>query len=303
MKILNWFWYAAFIEKKWQIASINVPSVIEPRIELDLSNAQIFPKFPGVSIVADPCAHLCGETYAEYVSKYTGLGKIGAWDGRRLRYLNLPKMRHYSFPQIIEEDSKLFLFPEVSKHEKPVLYQLNSNHEISSSKFYLKGLEDFRLIDSVLYKHGNTWFLFATCTPEKFGRLRLWSSNTLRGKFEEHPMSPISVGASAGRMAGPIHIVNGNLYRFAQNSEFNYGGRVAVIKIQELSTDTYKESMSGVITVKSYFGPHTILIHDDRMFFDFYSEKVSLFIGFRRISSIVLNFASSFLTRLNLRGD
>jgi len=51
MKILNWFWYAAFIEKKWQIASINVPSVIEPRIELDLSNAQIFPKFPGVSIV------------------------------------------------------------------------------------------------------------------------------------------------------------------------------------------------------------------------------------------------------------
>ena len=291
-KGFSWLFYACFIEKKWQIASCKKFSNLSSNISLDLGESDKIPRLACVSIMADPVGIYHDKLYAEFVNRFSGIGKIGYLEkgSSSVSYLKLPRLLHYSFPQILSENGRNYLFPESSKHSSPMLYELDDKGEIVNEKLFLRGFSGYRLIDAILFHLDHVWYLFASISPEKSGELRLWKSTTLFGEFQEHENSPIAKDVRTGRMAGPIYFENGNLYRFAQNSEENYGGSVVILQISQISESNYKEREIGSIRVDKAIGPHSIIFDEDEIYFDYYHEKLSLGAGVRRLLPILFHF-------------
>ncbi len=89
-------------------------------------------------------------------------------------------------------------------------------------------------------------------------------------------------------MGGRIQVVDGQIYRFGQNNSRGYGDGLTVCEIVSLSPDDYKERIVGSVGFVDACGPHTVDISNGRMVMDFYTDKFSLFAGYRRLSARIL---------------
>ena len=90
-------------------------------------------------------------------------------------------------------------------------------------------------------------------------------------------------------MAGPIARINGRLYRFGQDGTQNYGGRVSVHRIEDLTEETYEESRCGTIQCSDSWGPHTVSTRGDETWIDFFREETSALAGYRRFKGRYLS--------------
>jgi len=289
LKGIRWFIYASIIEKKWRIAQVTLPPTLIGNTVLSLEKSKILPQPTMTVFSADPCGYFNDLLYAELANSFNGNGRIGVWDGHNWAYLNLPRRLHFAFPQIVEDRGNVYLFPETSFHAGPSLFPLDQYSVKVGIQKKLIGLEGERLIDGALFFLKNSWYLFATAQPEASGELNLWTSPSLEVAFTRHPSSPIAIGSKFGRMGGPVYMKDGEIYRFAQNSTKHYGGSVEVMKILKISEVDYSEIHVGSISINGKIGPHTILVNENSLFFDYYSEKVALFAGVRRLSQFALN--------------
>jgi hypothetical protein len=151
----------------------------------------------------------------------------------------LDSFYHLSYPHVFHHDGEVFMIPESSQNQSVELWR--------ASKFpFLWKLEKtlFRglLVDTTPLFHEGRWYFFTTlCEPPGNGAFgALFSSDTLTGAWVHHPNSPISTDVRHARSAGAILKIGSRLLRPVQDCSENYGRRIYVEEILQLTPQTYK---------------------------------------------------------------
>jgi hypothetical protein len=209
------------------------------------------------AFVADPFAlRRDGVWYLWYevMRSDVGRGEIAlstSRDGQHWAYegVVLAEPFHLSYPHVVPWDGEVFMIPEAADAGSIRLYRASPFPKtwVLDSEI----LVGSRFVDATVFRHGDRWWLFAGTNPspgeatsnaERFGTLKLYGSDDLRGPWLEHPMSPIIQGdARIARPAGRVVSLKGVPIRFAQDCTGAYGRAVRAFAIEELTETTYRE--------------------------------------------------------------
>jgi len=149
---------------------------------------------------------------------------------------------HLSYPVVFHHDGEIFMMPESAENQSVELWR--------ATRFPLswkleKTLFHGSLVDTTPLFRDGRWYFFATlCEPPgnaAFGAL--FSSDGLAGDWVHHPNSPISTDVHYARSAGAILKLGDRLLRPVQDCGENYGRRIHVEEILELTPDTYRRRL------------------------------------------------------------
>jgi hypothetical protein len=144
---------------------------------------------------------------------------------------------HHSFPFIFKVGREAYLIPEQYQSEHSYFYSMGGN-EAKREGVLLSG---FSVVDPVVHKHHDKYFLFATSAQHPDTHLHLFYSDEPLKGFREHPLSPVRIDIDGARMAGSIIEHNGELYRLGQSSARSYGEGIIIYIITALSEKIYTE--------------------------------------------------------------
>lgn len=213
----------------------------------------------------------------------SGLGEIVEFDKDTLEFSRkLLAGQHFSYPYTVTDAGKEFLLPEVAGHEAP--YLLTPSGDV---KIPLRGLEDARIVDPSLVKHGGRYYLFGGHPHSAAGMLDVYVAGALDGPYVPHPMNPVVMDPSCARMGGRLIQRDGALYRFGQDNSGSYGNGIKIMQVTALSPDAYEERKVGELRFSDAKGPHTVDVRNGKVVLDFYVEKFSLLAGYRRLAAVV----------------
>jgi hypothetical protein len=157
---------------------------------------------------------------------------------------------HLSFPGAFVDpfgDPFIYMLPEQAESGCTKLYRSPLVGQAADLDFseHSTLLPNTPGIDPVLHWCAPYWYLFVTDLGlgNADDNLRLYYSSSLRGKFMEHPASPIRQGLRGSRMAGQILEIGGHRYRVSQNCRKEYGEHLVLFLIGVLSPTEYSEHL------------------------------------------------------------
>lgn len=276
--------YGIFFEKKWKVALSDEKINLNKNIKLSTESFSVLPISGKYSFYADPFFSKDGRRLRlEALSKKTGLGSLLEVDLSNFKTQNVfISGEHYSYPFSFLYDGEEYLLPEVASHSPPYYFNFNKGNK---DKIYLRGLETKRIVDATLLDHEGHVYLFFGDQLEAQNVLNLWVSTGPRDVFYPHPSSPISISPGRARMGGSIVKQKNIFYRFGQNNKKKYGEHINIMKIVEISPQSYREVACGRFSIVGFNGPHTINFDQKQKKFviDYYEEKFSFFAGYRRL--------------------
>lgn len=286
MRKLKRIVYGAFYEKEWNIGTVGKIEV-KNHLSFNLFEIKSANIATSYSFYADPFFSVDGsKVRVEALNLRNGLGEIVELDAENLTLLNvLLKGNHYSYPFSFLSGNKEFLIPEVASHSSSFI--LPTPFQIEG-KLPLRGLENFRIVDSTVLEKDGRIYLFCGMNSSASDCLYLFSAEAYDKEFEPHPLNPIIIDPLRARMGGRVISHNGCLYRFGQNNSYGYGDGISICQITKLSSCDYEEKIVGSLCFSDARGPHTIDVFEDKAVLDFYVDKFNLFAWYRRIVPYVL---------------
>ncbi|MDZ4203288.1 MAG: hypothetical protein U1C46_00595 [Bacteroidales bacterium] len=145
---------------------------------------------------------------------------------------------HFSFPFTFSLDNQIYCIPETSATGLTNLYRFNPDIKRFE---WERVLINQPLIDPVLVHYQNRWWLFATLPTNASGALYLWFAQSLDEPFIAHPENPVKTDVRSSRAAGPFMVLDGFLYRPAQNASRTYGGSIVINQVISLTPLEYIE--------------------------------------------------------------
>lgn len=175
---------------------------------------------------------------------------------------------HKSFPFIIDNDGELYCIPETSDLNKISIYKYSeSGNKFQDEEVILNG---DRFIDSFLYTDSTGFYLFTSTLDNEFSQ-KLFFSKKIIGPYVEHQCSPIISDSKYGRNGGGIILIDGLLFRVAQNCEKTYGGSLCFMRILTITPEKYEEEFYNEIfpPKKNSSGIHTFSSIDEYVVFDY----------------------------------
>jgi hypothetical protein len=154
---------------------------------------------------------------------------------------------HRSYPFLICDNGAIFCIPESAEDRRVELYRAVSFPERWERVSTL--IEDFPALDSTVMRHDGRWWLFCTSGAEG-GEYKLyaWHAEALGGPWRPHSLNPLKCDVSSSRPAGRPFVIDGELYRPAQDGSRTYGGAVTVNRILRLTPTEFEEAMVGSIS-------------------------------------------------------
>jgi len=176
---------------------------------------------------------------------------------------------HQSYPLIFKDGKTIYAIPEQSESGKITLYESVEFPTVWKKTKVL--IENFSGVDSTPFKYNNKWWMFTSELGDKENEeLELYFSDSLKGNWKRHKISPIVATKKGARMAGNVvQDKEGFLYRIGQNCSETYGGGAEIFKIEKLSEDEYREKRVKSIKPFGIYnkGFHTIgtLSFDEKM--------------------------------------
>lgn len=233
----------------WSIGILQGPTLtsLKPRPECPnprLTKGDI--TSPVSDFVADPFLVREGDTWVlffELFNRTSAKGEIGVAESKDLctwdyRGVVLAESFHLSYPHVFKVGDEYFMVPESKQAGEIRLYK--------AEQFPLRWRFDSSLIhgefsDATPFFWRDRWWIFANRAPYA---LVIFSSPTLRGRYVEHPESPLFDGdAGRARPAGRIVMSNGVPHRFVQDNRDGYGKRVRMVRVAQLSRGRYREEI------------------------------------------------------------
>lgn len=219
--------------------------------------------------LADPCsATHNGITYrfAEAISP-TGRGSIASIQieqglASRVNAASHCPNFHSSFPFLLSHNGALHMIPEESQAARVALYRLSDDGSKWTRLMDL--LPGFPGVDSVVVEHANRWWLLTSFGQDGAQELslHLFSSAALYGEFQECACSPIRIGLSGARNAGPLFTIAGQLFRPAQECSRRYGEKVRINRVVVLSESSFiEEPWCEVSLVTDEPSPRSLCCH------------------------------------------
>lgn len=126
---------------------------------------------------------------------------------------------HLSFPAIIRENGKIYIYPENGASGELVLFEYDFE---KNSVAPVKQLSNEKLGDAVITTYFNEKLMFCTVYPN-YNKDELWIyRETEGGNFVRHEQVSFG-GDNIARMAGDFFEYKGLVYRVAQNCNDGYG--------------------------------------------------------------------------------
>ncbi len=213
-------------------------------LQWKIQDAKVFNRdlnnIPSTLLMADPFLHQKdGKWYAFFEimnGKHADIG-VAVEENGHWNYLGiaLDETVHLSYPFIFEKDGITYMIPETKRHEQVRLYKsTNFPFDWEVDQVLIKNK---RLVDATLFEKDGVSYLFATENE----RLLLYISDSIKGNWIEHPMSPLRTG-NYTRSAGRVLQDEGKIIRFAQDHFGGYGRAVYGFTIDSISKTFYKET-------------------------------------------------------------
>jgi hypothetical protein len=161
---------------------------------------------------------------------------------------------HFSNPHVFIEEGTLYLLPEQADSGEIALYRcVNFPSKWEKVVTILQGGYFF---DPILLKKENKWWLFFTekMASQGFSSIygKLLFSDSLFGPWQEHPMNPISTDCRYSRNGGAIFEQDNQTIRVVQDCSSEYGYKIHLLKITQLSEITYKEELIDSISPQHF---------------------------------------------------
>ncbi len=282
---------------KWHVAWRTIPdgTFAEPAI-LNLADFRILPD-DGKRFFADPFVFLkngARHVFVEELPDAAGRGHISHFTispdgiaGTVRPVLETP--HHLSYPFVFEHEGEIWMLPESCAAGGLDLYRAE---RFPDSWTLDSRLIEGRIHDATLFSHdGRLWIAAGNETLQSatWDGLSLFSAASLRGPWEAHPDNPVLIDARAARPAGALWSAHGALYRPAQDCSEDYGGRLTLRRITELSRERFNEKTVGHISFgagihKPMFfnhggrilGPHTLSRAGNLEVLDLYARPSTL---------------------------
>jgi hypothetical protein len=166
---------------------------------------------------------------------------------------------HLSYPSVFHHEGEVFMIPESAGNESVELWRaIDFPFSWTREKTLFTG----SIVDTTPLLHEGGWYFFTTlCEPlgnAAFGAL--FSSDSLTGDWRLHPKTPISTDVREARSGGAIVQVGNRLLRPVQDCSENYGRRIHIEEILELTPENYRARLIETIEPdweKGLLGVHT----------------------------------------------
>ena len=191
----------------------------------------------------------------------------------------LKQDHHLSFPNVFEINDEFYMLPESIESNSLNLYK--------SIKFPYKWRMQRQLLKgsyadpSIIFFDEYYWiFVTKSCVPSASSNDELYiyhTSDLNTGKIYCHPQNPVKTSCRQSRNGGAIHIYDDKIIRVAQETNFEYGEKVKLFHISELSPTSFKEELLKVIDTswkESILGLHTLNFNDQYAVFDMKRKKL-----------------------------
>jgi hypothetical protein len=201
------------------------------------------------TFIADPFMVRDGNTwymFFEVMNWRRNLGEIGlavSPDGLHWKYqqIVLSEAFHLSYPYVFRWKDDYYMIPESYQAGAVRLYKARKFPEQWAHAATL--LEGPYLVDTSVFQHAGQWWLFTdTSAGMQHDTLRLYHAPELKGRWTEHPSSPLVQGDPCiARPAGRVITADDKVIRFAQSGQPYYGSTVRAFEVTELTPTSYKE--------------------------------------------------------------
>ncbi len=192
---------------------------------------------------------------------------------------------HASFPNHFSYQENEYLLPEISA--KGGLHIFKKSGENWSE--LPVDFPDLPVVDPSLVYYQNRWWVFFTESKYSNESLMIFHSEHMEGPYQAHIQNPVKIDISSSRPAGKPFVVDGQLYRPAQNSTGTYGNGLQMMKIMELTPEHFDEesidSVSGYELKGQFAGIHTWNTIDNLVLLDAKFYRFSLFHLLRMLRS------------------
>ncbi len=237
-------------------------------LDLKESSAITNPVLTGASVtdvdalfVADPFVVQAEEglfMFFEIMKRRQERGCIGvakSQDGLRWKYLSkvLEEDFHLSFPLVFEWKGEFYMVPESSDDWSVRLYKAqNFPYEWELIGKLVSG---YNYKDPTIFRFDGLWWMFVSAGKNEI--MNIYHAKELQGPWQGHMANPvIRNDRLKARSAGKVLLIDGRIYRFAQDNKKKYGRRVFAWEIEGLSPTEYREkpARSGPIVGPSGHG-------------------------------------------------
>lgn len=251
---------------KWNVGIARVPidrflqSNPWPRVEW-------LPESTGSDYRADPFgAEINGQTWAlfeRYDARFQR-GRIEALEIASNSWLEscsqtMAAFSHMSYPFMVSTGGNLYCVPETRGENSVSLYRaVDSPLRWEKSARLIEG---FEAVDATVFQHEGRWWLFCTDYDEpRHHRLHAFYSDKLTGPYAPHALNPVKIDPRSAGCAGTPFVINGQLYRPAQDCSRSYGASVVLNRIVELTPSTFREEVAATVAPNPNYpaGVHTL---------------------------------------------
>lgn len=193
---------------------------------------------------------------------------------------------HASYPCTFEHDGAHYCVPETADASEVALFRAaEPPYGWERIATLLTGVD---CVDPTVFRHGGRWWLLAGIRSEgSNGKLYGWHAEELEGPWLPHALNPLKTDVRSARPAGTPFLVDGVLYRPAQDGSRGYGGAVVINRVTELTPERFEEEqVSRVEPLDGQFpaGIHTLSQAGDRTLVDGKRIRFSA-LAFARASS------------------
>lgn len=166
---------------------------------------------------------------------------------------------HLSFPFLFEHRGALFMCPESIDAGQIRIYRC--------SKFPLEwtlehiAMSDVWAADSMLFPHGDRWWLFTNLSPiqpiELCSELHIFSApDPFSPSWMRHPRNPVLIDPACARNGGLLRS-GGSIFRVCQSNDFGvYGASAKLMRITHLDPESYAEEPICRFTPEFLPGAH-----------------------------------------------
>jgi hypothetical protein len=233
----------------WNIALHSVPGEFEidrqlPNATLIFSSHQLRRDLRHIHTRADPFLFAThDELYLFFEAVETNWhGRIESYKTRDMvtfanigTILELPY--HLSYPAVFSHGRSVYMIPESSKANEVALFKFKDfPFMLEKVNVILKG----SYVDTSPLYYKGVWYLFTT-SPS--GLEIFFATDIVNGPYCPHPKNPITRDQRFSRSGGLPVIVNGRLFRIAQDCSKTYGGNLNILRVFDLSTSSYQEEL------------------------------------------------------------
>jgi hypothetical protein len=241
-------WRALFRHDQWNVGLVDQPIAAFLRHE---KRAAVRWLAPGTrdEMRADPfgvmrdghLSILCEQmSYRENRGYIVAIESMNAGDATRVAIGPVSRV-HMSYPYLLQIQERILCIPETSAAKDVALYE--SEHFPDRWVKVATLVTGVELVDATLFEFDGYWWLAASEVADRGANceLHLWYARNLIGPWQPHVGNPVKIDVRSARPAGTPFVVDGSLYRPAQDCSRTYGGRVIINRVHTLTPIAFRE--------------------------------------------------------------